>query len=293
MGALEISPFTARLEAALVRRLSALFVAERGPLPLPHAWLSLGGSARWEQPLPGDQDHALVLAPGVNERERRSYLALGRQVAEDLVAAGYPRCPGGLGAERLCLGLREWCEKIREAGEDPGPQAALQVAVWLDGRRIAGELSLRPLREALAKAALQRGLQAEMGRAALSFRVPAEPLLPRLSRRELDLKREGLSPLVLSARCLGVLARSAERSTLGRLLAARGAGLLGADLAEEAGQAFRLLLDLRMKGALEGPSREAKLTPRSLPPGERHGLAIALKAARRLQERTAERLGLW
>jgi CBS domain-containing protein len=290
-GALELGPLTARLEAALVRRLAGLFEAERGPAPAPWAWLALGAGARREQPLPGDQDHALVLGDGLPARAQGWHRALARQVAEDLAAAGYPPCAGGLGAGGWCLPQAGWCEQVRGAAAAPGPEEALQVAVLLDGRRIAGRLPLGPLRAALLGVGRHPRLLRELARGALAFR-PAGPLRAALLRRPVDLKREGLAPLALSARCLGAAAGSAERSTCGRLAAARDAGLLGADLAAEAAEAFRLLSDLRLRSLLLGPPPRALLDPGGLPPAERRALGRALRAANRLQDRTADRLGL-
>ncbi len=147
---LAIADLVARLGGALVRRSAALHAAEHGPAPAPWALLALGSAGRREQPLPGDQDLALVVADEAGERALGWCRALAGRVEEDLLAAGFPPCPGGLAASRLVRRRAEWCARVLAAAEEPAPVAVLEVAVLLDGRRVAGRLDLRPLRAALA-----------------------------------------------------------------------------------------------------------------------------------------------
>jgi CBS domain-containing protein len=290
---LAIADLVARLGGALVRRLAALHAAEHGPAPAPWALLALGSAGRREQPLPGDQDLALVVADEAGERALGWCRALAGRVEEDLLAAGFPPCPGGLAASRLVRRRAEWCGRVQAAAEEPVPAAVLEVAVLLDGRRVAGRLDLRPLRAALTAGADRPRFLRELVRAALAFRPPRVGLLRRGPR--LDLKVQALAPLVLLARCYGLAARSPALGTCARLEAAREAGLLGGDVAGPAAAALRLFTGLRLRlelgaaGAAAGPP---ELAIAALPGEERRGLAAALRAVRRLQERAASRFGV-
>jgi CBS domain-containing protein len=284
---------TARRGDALVRRLVALDLAERGPPPAPFAWLALGSAGRREQALPGEQDHALVLGDAAGDGDRAWFRALAARVEEGLAAAGFPPCGAGLTAGRLARRRAEWCARVREAVDDPAPAGLLEVAILLDARRVAGELGLGPLRAALLAGAGRPRFLRALVEAALAFPVPA-PRRPLAGRRglRLDLKRQALGPLVLLARCYGLAAASLATGTCARLSAAREAGLLGADLAGAAAEAFRLLLGLRLRQALPGDAGAAAAGPTVLSAGEAAAILPALRTIRRLQERAARRFGL-
>jgi len=287
---LAIADLLARLGDALVRRLVALHLAERGPPPVPFAWLALGSAGRREQPFPGEQDHALVLDDAAGEGELSWFRALAERVEEGLGAAGHPPCQGGIAASRLTRRRADLCARVREAVDDPSPEGVLEVAVLLDGRRVAGRLGLAQLRaELLAGAERPRFLRA-LVRAALAFPVPA----PRRPRRALrvDLKRQALAPLVVLARCYGLAARCPAPGTSARLEAARAAGLLGADLAGPAAGALGLLLGLRLRQELGRDPLAATAAPQALDAAEAQAVLPALRIIRRLQERAANRFGL-
>ena len=287
---LEVAGLSARLGDALVRRLVGLHLIEQGPPPAPFAWLSLGSAGRREQPLPGEQDHALVVGDQAQEGDLGWYRSLAARVEEGLAAAGHPPCPGGIAAGRLLRRRAEWCARVREAVAEPGPTGLLEVAVLLDGRRVAGRLGLAELRAALLAGAENPRFLRELARAALAFPVAA-PRRPPAGRRALrfDLKRQALAPLVVLARCYGLAARCPEPGTSDRLEAARAAGLLGADVAGPARGALRLLLGLRLRQDLTRAPAAGAL---DLSSAEARAILPALRTIRRLQRRAANRFGL-
>lgn len=275
----------ARLHAwrrgARVRGRAAEFTAARGPSPAAWAWLALGAEGRRELLPPGDQDHALVLAepraPGQDAWAR----GLAEAVESDLAAAGVPPCPGGFTARHWCLGIAQLCGQVRAWLAEPSPEAVLAAAAFLDARRVAGTLDLAPLRAALAEARARPVFLRELARGAVAFAVPSPWRALRPGRT--DLEREALAPIVLAARVLGAAAGAEGTGTLERLAAARAAGLVGADLARAAADAFLFLLAARSRRARGG---------RAVDPigrGERAELARALRSARRLQDCAARR----
>jgi CBS domain-containing protein len=283
--ALEIADLSGRAAAALVRRLAALFETERPP-PAPWAWLALGSGARREQPLPTDQDHALAFAASTGAEEWAA--ALADRLEQDLAAAGLPPCKGGLMASRWKADLGTWCGRIEGWMEDPEPLGLLVAAALADARRIAGRLDVAPLRAALARAPAHPRFLRELARAALEFRPPAA-VLARLGVVRLDLERDALAPMVLVARVYGLAAGSPARGTCARIEAAREAGLLGADAAQAASTAHRVLLGLRLRTDLAagGPARTVDVA--SLPRAERNAALQALDAVRQLQDRAEHR----
>lgn len=273
---------TAGLDAR-IERLAREHEAARGPSPAPWAFAALGSQGRRE-PAPGaDQDHALILAaPDAPGQEAWARALAARIEAALADADGIPLCPGGFHASRWCLGLDALCARARGWLEAPTPDGVLEAAVFLDARPVAGALDLAPFRAVLCRAPEHPRFLRELARGALRFRPPGRLRLALPGA--LDLKRQALAPLILTARVLGAAAACADTGTLDRLEAARRAGLLGATLAREAADAFRRLFALRLAGP--------RLAPRALAREDRAALRGALCAARALQDVAARRLGL-
>jgi CBS domain-containing protein len=238
------------LNDALTGKLIRLAEQELGPPPCPYAWLELGSAGRREQTLGGDQDSAVVYA--VDSPAARAYFpALAGCVVEALVAAGFPKCPGGHMATQLCRPIAEWEHIVRGWADNPSPDAMVEAEVFLDFRPVHGELSVRSLDSLLLTVAGRRTFLAQMARAATFFTPP----LRRLGRvvatnGAVDVKAHGTAPIVLLARLYGVAAGSRARATIDRLHDAADAGTLSRDGAAVLTDAFRLLTRLRLRAQL-------------------------------------------
>jgi CBS domain-containing protein len=246
-----ISGFVAQLNDALVRRILHWAEQDLGAPPAPYAWIALGSEGRREQALLTDQDNALVFADeGAASREY--YTALADRANTDLTAAGFPRCPGGYMARNHCGTLTEWRDKFAAWVGDPTARSVLDAAIFFDFRRVAGTLSLEPLQEVLDGIPQREAFLRSLVSQALEFRPP--PLLVLRLRgggSELDLKRQGIAPVVFMARCYGLAVGSHARNTLERLSAATRAGLMGADSSGTVMEAYRFLLGLRLRSQLK------------------------------------------
>ncbi|HSF40702.1 MAG TPA: DUF294 nucleotidyltransferase-like domain-containing protein [Thermoanaerobaculia bacterium] len=260
-----LGPLAAAWHDALARRLLAAAQAELGPSPVAVSWIVHGSDGRREQILPTDQDNAIVWQPGPEARpEEAAYVAaLAERMVDGLLAAGFPRCPGGYMATGWHDPLPVWEERFASWIEHPRPEVVVDLCSLLDFRPAAGDLGLEPL-ELLRDAAgrdrlLLRVLAQECGRWAL----PIGPL-GGLREREtgFDLKRGSLL-IVGVARLFALAAGSRAGSTLERLRAAE--PLLGGDAATLA-ESFRFLADLRLEHALSAPA--------SAPPGAGHRLHL-------------------
>jgi CBS domain-containing protein len=131
------------LHDALTIRLIELSQPALGPPPCSYAWLALGSGGRMEQSLCTDQDHAVVYAGDVAAAEY--FAALGTRVVAGLASAGIRRCPGGYMADRWHMPLARWCEVFHGWVQSPEPPALVEAEVFLDFRRVHGELSPAPL----------------------------------------------------------------------------------------------------------------------------------------------------
>jgi CBS domain-containing protein len=284
LEATTVAGFVARLNDALLRKLAAWAEAELGPPPAPWAWLLFGSEGRMEQTLLTDQDNALAFADA-GGAARSWYQAFADRVGHDLEAAGFPRCPGGRMASRWLGSLSEWRERIAEGIE----RRPLQAGIFFDYRRGAGALDLAPLDAALSRARTERLFVRRLAKGALAF-APRTRLLLRDSSR-VDLKQQGIAPIVYLARCYAIEVGSTARATLDRLDAARDAGLMGEETHADVTEAYRFLLGLRLRVQLRMLADQEPLgnvvTVASLSPLERVRLKDSFAAIKRWQSKAA------
>jgi CBS domain-containing protein len=284
-----IAGFVARLNDAVVGRILEWAEAELGPAPAPYAWLVFGSEGRMEQTLLTDQDNALAYADA-GGRHRAWFQALADHANADLLAAGFPPCPGGRMA-RLWHGTESsWVSQIDECIRDRPHDAA----IFFDTRRGAGTLPLDALEAALARGRSARLLVRSLARHALAFTPPPSLLLRlRATSSVVNLKRHGLTPIVALARCYAIEAGLHARGTLDRLDGARDAGLMAASVHADMSEAFRFLLGLRLRVRLRRraehlPSSD-EVTLAELEPTDRSRLKESLRGLRAWQELAAYR----
>jgi CBS domain-containing protein len=284
LEATTVAGFVARLDDALLRKLIGWAEADLGPAPAPYAWLLFGSEGRMEQTLLTDQDNGLVFDDSAADA-RSWFQALADRVVHDLEAAGFPRCPGGRMASRWLGPMAYWRREITEAIE----RRPVEAAIYFDFRRGAGSLDLAPLDGALARARRDRLFVRRLAKGALTVGPPARFLLRESSR--VDLKHQGIAPVVYLARCYAIEVGSTARGTLERLDAARAAGLMGEETHADVTEAYRFLLGLRLRVQLrmladrEPVSHE--VTVAALSPLERGRLKESFGAIRRWQEKAA------
>jgi len=282
-----IAGFVARLNDALVHRILRWCEEDLGPPPAPYGWMVFGSEGRTEQTLVTDQDNGLVFADA-GEGARPWFDALARRVTSDLEAAGFPPCHGGHMAGRWQGTLSEWTARFHECVDEPRPHDA---ALFFDFRRVGGRLDLGPLEAAMARASRSPQFIRFLARDAMAFGPPAVPVLRLRAEPEVDLKWQGINPIVFLARCYGIEAGSSARATLERLDAALAAGLLSEEAFIAVTQAYRFLLGLRLRVQLrtiaEGKAPTNKVALSTLSAVERTHLKESFGAIRRWQGKAA------
>ncbi|WP_038068550.1 DUF294 nucleotidyltransferase-like domain-containing protein [Thermus scotoductus] len=289
-----IGRVVAGLNDALIRRLVKEAEARLGPPPIPYSFMVFGSEGRREQALLTDQDNALVLK---EEGHEAYFQALAEAVVGGLIRAGIPECKGGYMATRWRMPLKEWLSTFRKWMEAPEPQALLETQIFFDFRSVAGELSLRPLEEAILEGSRKGVFLYHLAQAALAFRPPLG-FLGRVRTEEgyVDLKRHALAPIVSLARLYALMAGSRALGTEERLKAAAQGGTLSQEGAERLGEAFAFFFGLRLKAQLEALEKGAPLENRvlweALSPGERRRALEGFRAIQEVQESTAARFQL-
>ena len=287
LDAAVIAGFVARLNDALLHRILRLGEADLGPPPAPYAWMAFGSEGRTEQTLVTDQDNGIVYADA-GEPSRGWFDALARRVTADLETAGFPACHGGHMAGKWQGTLSEWTRRFHECVDEPRPHDA---ALFFDFRRVGGQLDLEPLEAALARASRSPQFIRFLARDAMAFGPPAALVLRLRGASEVDLKWQGINPIVFLARCYGIEAGSRARGTLERLEAAARAGLVGQEAFAGVTEAYRFLVGLRLHVQLRmlssGRTPENKVSLADLSAVERTHLKQSFATIRRWQEKAA------
>jgi CBS domain-containing protein len=286
-----IAQLVARLNDALLRPILRWAEADLGPSPAPYAWLALGSEGRMEQTLLTDQDNALAFADE-GAGARAWFEAFATRVNDDLEAAGFPRCRGGYMARNWLGTVAEWSGRFREWIHQPRPQALLEAAIFFDHRRVAGRLNVGPLQEEVDAARDQPIFLRALAQEALRFAPP--PMLLLRVRGEssvVDLKKQGISPIVSLARCYALEVGATARHTLDRLDAAERAGLVAAETRGNVAEAYRFLVGLRLRLQLRmlvaGRPVVDEVALSELTPIERTRLKESFRAVKAWQELAA------
>jgi CBS domain-containing protein len=106
-----------------------------------------------------------------------------------------------------------------------------------------------------------------------------------------DLKWQGISPVVFLGRCYGLEVGGTTRSTLDRLEAAHRAGLMGPEVWSSVSEAYRFLLGLRLRAQLRaiqaGEPPTNKVALGDLTGIERSRLKDSFRAIKAWQEKAA------
>jgi len=188
--------------------------------------------------------------------------------------------------------LTEYCDRFRGWVSERGPQALMDAAIFADFRKVSGYLHLAPFEAAVARAGKDRVFLSALAKAALESRPPAGLLLRlRGESSEVNLKTQGITPIVHLARCYALEVSSDRRHTLERLDAAVRAGLMGKDARALVGEAFKFLNGLRLRLQLRAVTRGEPISNAvrlaDLSAIERSPLKDSLQAIRNWQDLAA------
>ncbi len=289
---------------ALTRRLLELAVAEHGEPEAEFAWLALGSQARRETVPSSDVDSAIVWFGDAPDAQIRPQVhAIATKVVAGLEACGLRQDAHGASASNVVFvrSLRSWQHAARGWIDDPTQEKALLLAsVLVDSRPVWGVHTGTPVSDTFRIAPQNPALLRLLARFALSYRPPTGFLRGLVvehsgeHRGRLDLKHGGLIPIVDLARWAGMSASVTSASTAERLRAAATAGTLSADDAHTLGDAFDLLVRLRLEHQVQqlraGEPPDDYLDPGALSALTRSHLKEAFRAIASIQKGVAAEL---
>ncbi len=211
--------------------LEKMMEAGRGEPPSGFAWISMGSEGRKEQTVSTDQDNGLIfenVAQKDLELTRKWFLEFAEMAVSGLELCGFPRCKGNTMAvnPELCLSENEWHTVFVRILSNPDPYALLKASIYFDFRCLFGRRELVSLlwENLIGKIQRSRAFLRHMaGNCIEAGRPPIHTVewkmrrMFRIGQRHIDLKRQAMTPLVMSVRTLALGAGITETHTLDRI----------------------------------------------------------------------------
>ena len=282
---------------ACTRRLLKLAEQRLGPPPADYLWLACGSQGRQEQTGISDQDNCLILSDDVAEADLPWFEELARFTCEGLAACGYYLCPGDMMATnpRWRQPLATWRRYFRGWIDTPDPEAQMLASVMFDLRPIGGASHLF------------EGLQAETLKAARANSIFVGHMVsnslkhtPPLGlfrgfathrsgehKNEVDLKMNGVVPVVDLARIYALQGGMTVVNTRARLEAAIAQGVVSPAGGKDLLDAYDLIAETRLATQAEeiraGRKPDNFMAPSDLSDLQRSHLRDAFVVIRTMQ----------
>ncbi len=254
----------------------------------------MGSEGRGEQLLKTDQDNGLILRDGYQPPANLAELC--ERFSRTLAGFGYPECPG-----RIMVSNPDWrgpqadfARQVREWLILPDPDSLMKLAIFMDAHPVCGEGELlEQVRQGVL--ALAPDNEAVIGRFAsviTSFGESSQGWWNKLfslgeADSGMDIKREGIFPLVHGIRSLALARRLSETSTAARIAALVADGTLDEKMGAELTESLSFFMSLKLKAGLAeldtGRPVTGRVDPQKLSSLERDLLKDTLAAVKRFK----------
>ena len=252
----DIGRATSAVADAAIRRIVALAEPDLGPAPAPYCVVAMGSLGRLEAGLGADQDTA-ILVDDSGDAADAWYGQLAAALTDAMERIGFPRCPGDAMATnpRWRQTVAGWRQTFRTWMDEPEPTALMEAQIFFDMRPITGDVSLYATLSAdiLAVAPRSPRFLAHFAASALQ-RTPPLGFFRNLvvdrdgaHRHTLDLKHGGIAAIVQLSRLYCLTKGLAPVNTQARITAARNAGVIGQESAENLSDAYELICYQRVR----------------------------------------------
>lgn len=285
------------LTMAFTIRLIELAEQKLGPAPVAYAWLCAGSQARQEQLVYSDQDNALIIADEATVEQEEWFIAFTRFVCDGLAACGYIYCPGNIMATNSQWRQKKqvWQRYFTDWVTQPDPQSLLNSSVFFDLATVYGDSSLLQdvRRSMLMKTQKNTLFLAHLSRNALLQKPPLGFFRDFVlihdgkNKKGLDLKHNGLAPIINLARIYALAEGIEDVNTIMRLKLAAGSPSLSKTESANLIDAFELLGMLRAehqaKQLANGEDADSYLLPKEISRLEREHLKDAFKVIKAMQ----------
>lgn len=257
---------TGQLTRLIERELSA---EGHGIAPVPYCWLAMGSEGRREQTLYTDQDNALLYRniPYTQSPEgvQQWFLRFSQRVVDALVKFGIPRCEAGLMASnpQWCQQAGGWEDTFQRWIANPTALHLKMATVFFDFRTIAaGMPETDRLRRLLNNMTTRNGSFLKLlAKNALRNRPPLGFLRQFVvektgqHKNELNLKRNGLAPVVDAARVMALELGIGATNTVDRLAEISEHNVIDQEFFSEITEAYDFINFIRITHHLKSRSR--------------------------------------
>jgi CBS domain-containing protein len=282
---------------AVTRRLLQMAETQLGAAPVSYLWLACGSQGRQEQTGVSDQDNCLIIDDAATDDDMVYFKALAKIVSDGLDACGYVYCPGDMmaTADRWCQRQSVWRGYFTGWMSRPDPEAQMLASVMFDLRPIGGAASLFTdlQSDTLARAASNSIFVAHMIANSLKHTPPLGLLRGFATirsgehRNHIDMKMNGVVPVVDLARIYALQGQIPEANTRARLVAAEERGVISASGARDLLEAYDLIASTRLEAQAHlvksGRKPDNYLAPSDLSDFERSHLRDAFVVVRTMQ----------
>ena len=275
-----------------------------GPPPVPYCWLAFGSLARQEQAAHSDQDNGLLIADDYDPDLHADYFdKLAKFVNDGLDACGYEYCPGDVMASnpKWRQSLHVWKNYFSDWISKPEPMALMHASIFFDMRCLYGDARLvNELQQyVLKQSSANRIFLAHLAGNALHFTPPLgffrRFVLVHNGKHNntLDLKHNGLVPIIDLARIYSLASGVDVVNTLARLEASGGKGEVSQQGARDLTDAFEFIAITRLQhqAAMIKAGKPANnyVAPDELSNFERKHLKDAFEIVRTMQSALGQR----
>ncbi|HEY9052609.1 MAG TPA: putative nucleotidyltransferase substrate binding domain-containing protein [Gammaproteobacteria bacterium] len=292
------------LGETITTRLLQLAEEKLGPAPIEYCWLSFGSLARLEQTAQSDQDNGLLLGNDYDPQQHGDYFnKLAHFVSDGMNACGYDYCPGNVMATnpKWLQPLSEWKHYFNNWINKPEPQALMHASIFFDMRCLHGKIELfSELQQyVLRLSQSNRIFLAHLAGNALHH-TPPLGFFRRFvlvhdgeHNNTLDLKHNGLVPIIDLARIYSLASGINAINTQSRLEAVGGKGEVSNQGAADLKHALELIGIIRLRHQARlikaGKKPDNFILPEELSNFERNHLKDAFEIVRTIQSALGQR----
>ncbi len=248
------------LIAQLVRDLNARLFDRAWHLIAPEELVAnsclfvMGSEGRGEQLLKTDQDNGLILRDGYVPPDDLADIC--QRFSDALARFGYPECPG-----RIMLSNPAWRKTVTEFSQtarqwlvQPDGDSLMNLAIFMDAHAVSGDARLLDdVRASLTELATDNGGMLARFAAAIDAFGNTTGWWNRLlgdADNRMNLKKEGIFPLVHGVRSLALAHRLPNTGTAERIAALVSAHALSPEMGKELTDALHFFMGLKLKAAL-------------------------------------------
>ncbi|MBP6779454.1 MAG: cyclic nucleotide-binding domain-containing protein [Ottowia sp.] len=220
----------------------------------------MGSEGRGEQLLKTDQDNGLILRDGYTPPD--DLAAICQRFSDTLARFGYPPCPGGIMLSNPAWRMSEadFAQTARRWLALPEPDSLMNLAIFMDAHAVSGDAHLlEGVRGSLMQMATDNDALLARFASAIDLFSSSQGWWNRLlgdAAQQMNLKKEGIFPLVHGVRSLALAARVTATSTAERIEALVQRGDLSAQMGRELTESLHFFMTLRLQAGLAELDRQ-------------------------------------